>query len=100
MTTKQRLEQARALIASPEAWCRGFWARDERGEAVAVRGESACSFCAEGATVRVGDRGECRRLLDRAARKLGCKDIVSLNDTRTHAEVLAAFDLAAELADE
>lgn len=104
MTTPQTavevLIAARELISAPERWTQGVHARDVSGD-VATRTTAVC-WCGFGAVWEVVETpfsdlsDECERLLDRA---VGCP-YVDWQDSFecTHAEVLAAFDKAIELA--
>lgn len=89
------LRKARALIDSPEKWCKvDFSQNDER-------------FCIVGAiirSVRIYDHNEAMRTIDRVTAPLkqaaGQTTLMCWNDApeRTHAEVMEAFDRAIILA--
>lgn len=101
-STKDALIAARDLISDPKRWTQGVLARDSNGNNDSVYGETACSFCASGALLRVS-----RGFFTEAIRALMVADgqdpndleaptVPIFNDTHTHAEVLALFDRAIE----
>lgn len=49
MNVHATLVAARALIATPETWAQGTYARDGLGNAVSTMSQEACCRCAEGA---------------------------------------------------
>jgi hypothetical protein len=49
MRVHETLVAARALIATPETWAQGSYARDRLGNGVRVDAPEACCRCAEGA---------------------------------------------------
>ena len=57
---RQIVESARALIATPEAWTQGEFARDAHGEPVSWRSPKAVQFCLWGALNRVAYRNDRR----------------------------------------
>jgi hypothetical protein len=93
------IERARALIATPQTWTQGEFARDACGEPVNWRSPKAVQFCLWGALNRVayemtGDRYRSVGLADHAAAALrdGVPSLSGVNDRGTHGEVLALFD--------
>ena len=50
------LTEARALIALPERWTQGAYARNKHGAAIAMRSRHAVAFCATAALYRAMDR--------------------------------------------
>lgn len=93
MTTKEILIAARAKIDAPERWTQGVVARNADGHPTYISAENAVCWCIAGAITSVGgDDVACGVFL----RATGTKHIGKWNDdpTRTHAEVLAAFDRA------
>ncbi len=95
---RQIIEKARALIATPETWTQGEFARDTCGERVSWRSPQAVRFCVWGALNRAaydmtGDRRRSVTLADHAARTLrhGVASLSGTNDQGTHADVLAVF---------
>ena len=91
--------RARALIGAPQRWTQGEFARDGLGRPVSWRSPEATQFCIWGALN--GAAGELTederlrvRLADGAARALrGTTPSISrLNDSGTHADVLALID--------
>jgi hypothetical protein len=94
------IERARELIAEPEHWCRGSYARGKGGVSVSVGDSSARRFCAMGALILAaleltGDIQRGRELAYRAASTISqTGSLVFVNDHRGHAAVLALFDKA------
>lgn len=91
--------RARALIGAPQRWTQGEFARDGLGQPVSWRSPEATQFCIWGALNRAaGELTEDEhlrvRLADGAARALrGTTPSISrLNDSGTHADVLALID--------
>ena len=96
---RQIIEQARGLIARPEQWTQGEFARDRDGKPVSWRSPDAAQFCVWGALNRAayemtGDRRQAITLGDHAARALrdNGKSLSGGNDQGTHADMLAVFD--------
>ena len=92
-TVADVLRRARALIDSPEKWCKGALYRDG-------------ARCVWGALdgIRTGEPTPFRKAEAGATyitRAIGGRNIASWNNApeRTHAEVLAAFDRAIKLAE-
>lgn len=101
------LREARALISDPDKWTQGTLARNAYGSEVASYSHDACKWCVAGAMLRVADSNDvpystelsAHSALVLASRELfGSSAIEEVNDTRTHADVLALFDRAIELA--
>lgn len=97
MTPREILIAARAKIEAPERWTKEAYALDANGDHVACDYEGAVRWCAVGAIGYVG-----QELIDTAFREFLPEGWIleNWNDApeRTHAEVLAAFDRAIELA--
>ncbi len=49
------LSQAEELLAAPERWTKGAWARDDRGAPVVSVSDAAVAWCVAGAVVRVNE---------------------------------------------
>lgn len=115
------LEYARNLIASPQNWTRGEYARDVDGSGVCAADPNAICFCSVGAVQRatsdvVGDlshedalrleTSSIDILSEATSRDPGGHQfygsIADFNDSRTttHEDVLRAFDHAIKLARE
>lgn len=94
------LRAARELIAEPEKWTQGAYARDIEGLSTNESSRRAVCFCSSGAVYRVGGR-DLRRLdaISLLRRAMG-GDIVQFNDSHTHAEVLGRWDTAIILAEQ
>ena len=104
---------ARTLIARPDRWAQGAIALDRNGRALTTF-DGGCRFCAAGAVglaahVLGGDDDTRRRigpavdrvgrLLDCAAYKLGeFESYIGLNEHDSHANVVAMFDHALDMA--
>lgn len=106
---KDILAEARKLIEKPENWCQGHYALSDDGADISWSDDSACRRCADGALMYVTrdqteaeeDEGYWAALKAIEAAigdKSGVKGITVFNDKHTHAEVLAAFDRAIEIA--
>lgn len=108
MTTVETLRAARELIADPERWCQDVTALGRSGREVAPAGRAAVAWCAIGALRRTCARqppaaetfDEAFRALDHAAVGAGAPSVATLNDHRTHADVLAMFDRAIKEAED
>ena len=104
---------ARTLIARPDRWAQGAIALDRKGRALTTF-DGGCRFCAAGAVglaahVLGADEAARRgigpavdrvgRLLDCAAYKLGdYESYIGLNEHDSHANVVAMFDHAIDMA--
>ena len=110
---KALLQSARDLIADPARWTRGAMARNRLGQSCSPHESEAVCYCSQGAislkiystrfmrlnpVELIALKGNALIALDLAASHLAGKymTIASFNDTHTHAEVLAVFDLAIE----
>ena len=112
-TAIDALAVARILIARPDRWAQGAIALDANGRALTTF-DAGCRFCAAGAlglatnVMREDDPAcdrtgpafeQAERLLDCAACKLGdYESYVGLNEHDSHAQVLAMFDHALDMA--
>lgn len=98
MTPLKALQAARARIAT--SWTTGAFARYPNGYACSSEDPQAVRWCAAGALTlacrfEAGAWEKARGYLDRVIKP---GQLVTYNDTHSHAEVLAAFDKAIELA--
>jgi hypothetical protein len=94
MNTLEILTAARAKIADEKNWCQEAFARDNDYDATRPKNPEACSWCSKGAIFAVV--GEVLRTyvyLD-ILEKYMEGDVPDYNDSRTHAEVMAAWDKA------
>ena len=93
----QILKRGRALIANPDAWTQGVFARDSAGyEVSSVDAEAVC-FCSLGATSRATGSGRAQIWAKAAAALVNeCLfgNLAEFNDSSTHAAVLAMWDRA------
>lgn len=113
------LKTARDLIADPERWTKGAYARHRDGELCAIEDKGACQWCAIGAlfwATDVADTDEADEeiedisterfamgMLYDATCALGARGgVAEFNDApeRTHEEVMALYDKAIALAAE
>lgn len=96
------LTEARKLIEKPEHWTQGVSARSRTGRHVSNRSKRAVCWCASGALDRVSYRINAWTWLEasNALRGYMRGHIEHFNDTRTHADVLKAFDRAIARASE
>lgn len=107
MSPAEQLRAAKALIDTPEKWTKGCNARAFDGASLDPRDVLASCFCSFGAMVHVEDNSDNRREADHAL-FMAVGEIapfpgyISFNDadTTTHADVMALFDRAIELAGE
>lgn len=97
--TKLVLTKARELIADPDNWTQGEYARDARWRSVNPLHPEAVRWCAWGAMCRAKntlavdyDMGAFGRLAPRGGSILSA--LMNFNDNSTHAEVLDLFDTA------
>ena len=97
MTPLETLKAARQLITDPAKWTQGAFARDADGNEVTPNNDLATCYCSFGAIQFVTKK----RMMTSADRYLDglCLSkfgigLDVLNDTHTHAEVLALFDAA------
>lgn len=94
----QDLRAAKALIDTPQKWTQRAFAKTADGALTTYTAEDAACFCSAGAIFRVVGDAEPREraCLDALGATMGTHrlDIPKFNDTRTHAEVMAAWDAA------
>lgn len=96
----QIIEEARALIADKEKWCRRQMALDIDGVPVCANDANARKMCAYGALIAAAhrwteDSGRAFALTSTAATRFGGSEaLIRINDARGHAAVLALFDEA------
>jgi hypothetical protein len=94
----QIVEQARALIADEQHWCRCELARDVNGVGVCPTSDMAMKRCGLRALIMAAyqitnDHRGAYELAIKAMRPLhGSATLVNINDVRGHAAVLALFD--------
>ena len=101
MKPSEALRKARKLITQEEAWIRGLYAEDDRGNALYGNEPGAIKFCAVGAMQHINDS---RVFSGQFPESVFLKDamgshIAEFNNSHTHAEVLNAFDRAIVLAE-
>lgn len=114
LSSLQILEQAKALIDTPEKWTKKAYAREKQDESSVLSyfDPKASCFCSLGALYRAGLSASCagdvpraRRVLDRATGvdHFGFSgSIVRTNDhpDTTHTDIMAVFDRAIALCKE
>jgi hypothetical protein len=109
---------AKAIIANPNNWTQGTYARDKTGRPAMICAPSACQWCSRGAVRKAAMQPglmasdvQAEEFLDAAAFRLSQGEylsIVHLNDQSVivtqlpslHERVMAAFDEAARCANE
>lgn len=93
-----RYKAVRKLISLPERWTQGEYAKDVQGYPVKPKTMEAVCFCTLGALERVAhdrvERRQMQKYLTRIATEETGLDLVELNDTSTHEEIIAFFDRA------
>ena len=89
MTTVDGLEAARTLIATPERWTTGAFARDASGMSTSLYDDGAVCFCAAGGILAVA--GQHRDAALAALINVVGWPISDYNDRHTHADVLEAY---------
>lgn len=100
MNVLEHMQAARDLIADPERWTQGAYARDEYGEGVDACDETAVCWCSIGALRKVFAEAECvpdsiHDAYKRISESFGVYgNLANKNDDYTHAQVLAAWDKA------
>lgn len=107
MNVLELLEAGRAIIADPAHWAQDTFAYDADGKEVWSTSPTAVCWCSVGVLHKVvsdvqtpspldGDlRCEAEHMLSRASRKDGANQSIAwFNDSHTHAEVLAVWDIA------
>lgn len=99
MTTADTLRAARALIERPERWTQGAMARRADGLRCRHEDDAACRWCTSGAVRRVAQSGEEAAAALRRLYEVMKTTPPDFNDSHTHAEILAAFDRAIEIAE-
>ncbi len=99
MTTTERLQAARDLIATPKTWCKGSYAKDKDGKNCPTHSGAAVSWCARGAVGFVGSTAAYSILSD-ACWHLNTDVPPNVNDYGTHADVMRMYDLAIRMSRE
>jgi hypothetical protein len=97
-TPLEVLTTGRELLADPKNWTKGWFARTKDGSTTHPDDPKAVCFCSIGAVGKTTPgqiklRRDVINLLDQVT-----GGIVQFNDNSTHAEVLAVWDKAIELA--
>lgn len=107
MSIAEILTKAKELISVPERWTQSTYARDQYGCHINATNPAATCWCSLGAIRRAARDARLHQMFeDEHAAKhylecaLGNRYIAAFNDApeRTHAEVMAMFDRAIELA--
>jgi len=95
------LKAARDLIAKPENWTQGAFARDAKGRSEAI--DRATCYCSIGAIAKVARTNLGSPVPAPVLQALGftshCR-LAQFNDSHTHAEVLDLFSKAITAAEE
>ena len=98
MSIKDELIRAKAVIEDPRNWTRGAFAVNEKGEGCSAVGDTACSFCALGAMLRVNASRNAMKHLVRTSETLPGGYVTIINDDMGHEAVMKLFDVAIESA--
>jgi hypothetical protein len=97
-TTFELLHAAQDLIRDPRNWIQGRASVDEHGHPCPITSKRARCFCSIGALLRAEESregyNEAARILDTLANG----NLMAFNDTHTHAEVMALWDRAKDIA--
>jgi hypothetical protein len=103
------LKGARDILSGFNAWTRGTYARNNKGEDVSLNDPQACRFCADGALRKAAGVNEytmypylspayrqAREILEGVMADGFCEEIPDVNDKSTtkHQHVLMSYDLA------
>lgn len=106
MNARDILTAARAKITNRVSWVQGWDAQDGGGFEAPPTSGIACAWCSNGAIASVdGPMPESKKARAYLASAMGNayrhpeQSIVAFNDTKTHTEVLAAFDRAIKAAE-
>lgn len=96
MTALGILTAARAKISTPEKWCKGVYAIDVDGNNVSTTDYCAHARCSSGALYSVRFNYKSIHEAWDILAKVAGRDFAKWQDepSRTHAEVLAAWDVA------
>lgn len=94
--TLAQLQRARRLLARPEGWTQGSYARDGHGDAVDSQCSQATSFCASGAIYATQDNLTGSIQARTVIYRIIADDIEAWNDAdgRSQADIIEAFDQA------
>lgn len=89
--TVEAFEKVEALLAKPEAWAKGQYARDRNGYECSATNDKAVCWCIEGAAMRVHSHASVIPLMDGVGESRGYDGVVDFNDDpkTTHADILA-----------
>lgn len=97
------LQDARNLISKPENWTQDDFAKTADGSGTYSCSDEAVCWCSLGALIKVSppdENNQTKKPAKLALRKAMGGAIAIFNDAHTHAEVIAAWDKAIELAKE
>ena len=83
------------LLESPDRWCQGASARNEKGDGIYSESPDACRWCIAGAILRIYGSLGCPAVYEKMQDALGLKrtdSLILFNDNRktTHEQILAA----------
>lgn len=105
-TVVEILKEAKSLIDTPEKWTKETYARSTSGGVISEHEDGAVCFCSLGAFFRVAKSADVVYMdsgwdiLIKAVKliKPTAYSVATFNDNHTHAEVMAMWDKAIELA--
>ena len=99
MDTKDILIQVRELIADPEYWTQGSWARRQDGSGCLPEFTGAVQWCLGGAVSKMVDdklANPVSTFLNKCAYELFDTGVPSVNDRFGHSAVIELLDYAIE----
>jgi hypothetical protein len=94
MTVKEVLVAAKDEISNPKNWTQKVYARDSEGNFVSYDSSEAVCWCSDGALNRVTPNYGIYSKAELVLKSVMDGNIINFNDTRTHEEVMQAFDKA------
>ena len=87
-----KLRDVRDLIADPEHWTTGAYARNGKGNPIGIDSTSAVRWCLIGACIKL--EGPCGLAYSALSLQAKGKLLLNVNDFEGHAGVLALIDKA------
>lgn len=107
MKPSELLIKAKAVIADPEHWTKGWYAQDAKGRSTGPAKSNAVCWCSAGALKKVAHeestystRFAAAKYLVEVAAEFGYSGIPDFNDNSSHETVMQAWDKAIQLAKE
>ena len=107
MKPSELLAKAKAVIADPKHWTKGWYAQDAKGRSTRPAKSNAVCWCSAGAIIKVAHeestystRFAATKYLAEVSVECGYNGIPDLNDNSSHEAVMKAWDRAIKLAKE